>query len=153
RLGLAHFVRGWIMMAKGRFAEAKTEFGAAIDLGCDIADARYGLGEAERVLGELDAALQSYTSAIEKAAASGGGWGAHYGRALIHAENRHWESAFDDYKSALASAKTSPITPSQWAGVYADFGWTCYELGLDDEMEHAFAVGLDLDPKLVGLHL
>lgn len=154
KLGFTHFVHGWIMIAKGQYAEAKNEFGAAIGLACDIPDAYYGLAEAERVLGNQDAAIQVYTRAIEKAAASSTNvWHAHHGRALAHAGILNWERAFDDYQAALKSAKTSSITLSQYAGLYADFGWTCYELERPDEMESAFARGLELDRKLIHLQL
>jgi tetratricopeptide (TPR) repeat protein len=153
-LGVTHFVRGWIMLAKGQFAEAKTEFSTAIELGSSGPDAHYGLADTERMLGNQDAAIKTYTRAIEKATEAGTGvWHMYYGRALAYAASRNWASASDDYSTTLENAKKSSVTPSQYAGLYADFGWACYELRRDAEMESVFARALELDDKLIHLQL
>ena len=148
-LGFAHFVRGWIMIAKGQYTDAKTEFAAASELGYDGSGTYYGSAEAERMLSNYAVALESYTKAVAKAGASSAdAWCALRGRAIVKGELRHWQSAWDDYHSAIEHANKLPIPGPQRAGLYADFAWACYETERDAEMEKAFRTALDFEPKL-----
>lgn len=153
QLGFAHYVRGWLATEKGSLEEAKAAFSRSIDAGYDVADAYYGLANAELRIGNLDSAIEISTKAIDRArAATAPGWTLFHGRALAHAANQNWERAHEDYRAAVESARASFITPTQYAGLQADFGWTCFQLGRDDEMEQSFQSGLDLDPELSHLH-
>jgi tetratricopeptide (TPR) repeat protein len=153
-LAITHFVRGWILLAKGQPSahEAKAAFQAALDLKHGVADTYSGLAQAERWLGNRDAAIGAYTHAITEASSSAANtWQYYEGRALTHAEISNWKSAYEDFRDALENAKTASISPSQYATLYADFGWSCYQLAHTDEMEEAFQKGLELDHDLVHL--
>lgn len=155
-MGFTHYVRGWIMIAKGRFADAKTEFAAASALGYDVSGTYFGLAEAERMLSNYSVALETYTKAIDKAGdSSADAWCALRGRAVVYSQLRRWQLAFDDYGSAIKHAKKFPISRPELVGLYADFAWACYETGpgRDAEMEEAFRTALDLDQKLGYLQL
>jgi len=150
KLGFAYFVRGWVMLAKGKNADSRAQFIRASELGYEAPDASYGLAETERVLGNADAAIEIYTKAIGLAAKSStNAWHMHYGLALVHAANRNWEVAYNGYCTALESAREATLSPSQYAYLYANLGWTCYELGdKDREMEDAFTQGVALEGQV-----
>ncbi len=152
--GFGHFCRAWIMSAKGRYEDAKSGFSTAIKFGYDVPDSYYGLADAERVLGNRDAAIMRYGQAIENAAASGTNpWNYHHGRALAFAAARSWQQAYDDFRAAVERAQRASVAPSVFASLYSDFAWTCYELRRDDEMEEALTRSLELDSKSRNLHL
>jgi tetratricopeptide (TPR) repeat protein len=150
----AHFVRGWIMTEKGRYDDAKRDFTAAIQLGLDAPDSLYGLANAERLLGNAAVAIEDYTQAINKSAVIGAaGWNIYNGRAGVYMDDRSYQKAYDDFRAALEDARKGPPTPSQYASLYSDFAWTCYELSRDEEMDNALKRGFELDPQSRDLHL
>lgn len=150
KLGLPYYVRGWILVAKGLYVEAKTEFSRAIELGFGIYDAWFGLAEAERLLANYESAVASYTQAIQVGGIPAAeAWRLYYGRAQARAALRRWDEAFEDYRSAFEGAKKTAIEPIGLAAVYADYAWTCYELERDDEMEAAFQCAVEFGPRLI----
>jgi tetratricopeptide (TPR) repeat protein len=120
KFGFSHFVQGWVLIAKGRVEEARIEFGTAIELGCDFAEADYALGETQRLLGKPAAAIESYTRSIEKAAQSGTSlWSTQCALGLVCAEICDWDGAYAAYHAALEAAKMEPVIPAQYAKLYA----------------------------------
>jgi tetratricopeptide (TPR) repeat protein len=154
KLGLAYYIRGWILIAKGQYAEAKTEFSAAIDLGFSSYDAWLGLAETDSMLLNHEAAATSYRKAI----AAGGipsteAWRPHYGHGQAQAALTRWSSALDDYRIAIKYAINGATDPHSFATLYANVVWACYELGRDSEMEDAFRRAVELGSKIANVQL
>lgn len=146
--GFAHHVRGWILMAKGQYADARNEFSAAIQFRYATSDTYFGLAEANRLLAQHQIAITNYANAIEKNDLPlSGRWRPYHGRALSHAELREWQPALDDYQAAIEYAKKTTIAQEALASMYSGLGWACYELRRDGDMEEAFNRAVGLAPK------
>jgi len=149
KFAFAHYVRGWIFLAKNELHVARKEFGEAIDSGFIDPDVYFGRAESERLLGARGEAVNNFSEAIKTAAAQGRTlWRGYWHRALVLVEEQRWAEAARDYEAALADARNAGLDRSDSATLYTNFGWVYYELERDSAMEEAFAKAEEFDPKL-----
>ncbi|WP_298919013.1 tetratricopeptide repeat protein [uncultured Algimonas sp.] len=92
--------RGLLLMRKGDHAAALSDYAAALRIDPDLPEAHVNRGTALFHTGEMDAARDAYTRAIDL------GIGkmpeALYNRALIHERQDNARAAYSDLKAALA---------------------------------------------------
>jgi tetratricopeptide (TPR) repeat protein len=151
--GRAHAVRGWIMIAKGRYQEARVAFTAATQAAGADSDTYLGLAEVALALGQYDVAIASFSEVIVTGnLPPNEAYRAYYRRGAAQVGLQQWATARQDYEFAIASAIKATVAPAGLAPIYADLAWACYQLRLDDMMEEAFKRAVDLSPKESYVH-